>query len=496
MQNTPQIKLAIVAVSRNCFPIEVAKRRLAALMAECEKLKLDAFACGTIVETETGAMAALEEARAGGANAAVVYLGNFGPEGPLTIFAQKFDGPVMLCAAAEESGGDLVGGRGDALCGMLNAGYNLGLRNIRAHIPERPVGSPHELAARIARFVPVARVVCGLRNLKVFTFGPRPEDFFACNAPIKALYDLGVEVMENSELDLLQQFREAASSTSEVEAIAADMAKELGSGNTYPDLLPKQASLELALLRFMEKNLGSRKFGVFADKCWPAFEKEFGFAPCYVNSRLAGRGIPVACEVDIYGAVSEYLAQLSSDRAATLLDINNSVPADLLPAGAASFEGATPADLFMGFHCGNTPKSCMKSCKMNYQIIMHRVMEDPKLPPNISRGTLEGELRPGEATIFRLQGMAGGGVSSYIAEGQILDIDPRSFGAIGIVAIPNFLRFYRHVLIGRQFPHHTAVSFAHSGSVLFDALKLLGVENINIPLLAGSRYPSENPFEG
>jgi L-fucose isomerase-like protein len=210
---------------------------------------------------------------------------------------------------------------------------------------------------------------------------------------------------------------------------------------------------------------------------------------------LAGHGIPVACEVDIYGAVSEYLAQLSSDHAATLLDINNSVPADMLPGGTASFQGATPADLFMGFHCGNTPKSCMKNCAMNFQIIMHRLMEDPKQPPNISRGTLEGALRPGEATIFRLQGLAGGGLASYIAQGHILDIDPRSFGGIGIVAIPDFLRFYRHVLIGRQFPHHTAVSFAHSGAVLFDALKLLGVSEINIPLPAGTRYPGENPFE-
>lgn len=42
-----------------------------------------------------------------------------------------------------------------------------------------------------------------MNNLKVITFGPRPQDFFACNAPIKGLYELGIEVEENSELDLL-----------------------------------------------------------------------------------------------------------------------------------------------------------------------------------------------------------------------------------------------------------------------------------------------------
>ena len=44
-------------------------------------------------------------------------------------------GIVKMCirdrvvAAAEETGDDLVGGRGDAYCGVLNASYNLKLRN-------------------------------------------------------------------------------------------------------------------------------------------------------------------------------------------------------------------------------------------------------------------------------------------------------------------------------------------------------------------------------
>ena len=45
-----------------------------------------------------------------------------------------------------------------------------------------------------------------------------------------------------------------------------------------------------------------------ANKCWPAFQTQFGFVPCYVNSRLTARwAIPIACEVDIWGAVSEYI---------------------------------------------------------------------------------------------------------------------------------------------------------------------------------------------
>ena len=62
------------------------------------------YACKTIIENEKDALAALDEVADAGANAAVIYLGNFGPEGPLAIFA----------AAIRRPGDGLRGGRGDA----------------------------------------------------------------------------------------------------------------------------------------------------------------------------------------------------------------------------------------------------------------------------------------------------------------------------------------------------------------------------------------------
>lgn len=494
LMNSPEVKLAIVGVSRDCFPVELVRRRLAALVGACEAAGQPVVACKTIVENEAGAGAALDELAAKGANAAVIYLGNFGPEGPLAIFAQRFAGPVMICGASEETKEDLIGGRGDAYCGMLNAAYNLGLRGVRVYIPQMPVGLPEELAPKIWHFATVARIVIGVRDLKIFGFGPRPQDFFACNAPIKPLYDLGVEVMENSELDLLTLYNEVDPSDPDIAPIVKEMTEELGSGNAYPDLLPKLARFELVLMRFHAANLGSRKYGVFANKCWPAFEKAFGFVPCYVNSRMAGKGIPISCEVDIYGALSEYMCQLATDSPATLLDINNTVPPDMI-ADIKDTAGVDDRDLFMGFHCGNTPCCHLERCAIKYQLIMHRLMEDTSKPPDITRGTLEGRLKPGPATFFRLQGDVDNKLISYAAEGCILDVDPRSFGGIGVFAIPNFARFYRHVLIGKRFPHHGAVAFAHAGKALFDAVKLLGVDDINTPKPAGVLYEGENPFE-
>jgi L-fucose isomerase-like protein len=486
------VKLGIAAVSRDCFPVDLSRKRRRLVVRECRARKIPVIEIQTIIQGEKDVHQALEEIGAKKVNALAIYLGNFGPEGPTTLLAQKFDGPVMFAAAAEETQEDLFQGRGDALCGLLNASYNIGLRRLNPYIPEYPVGGAEEVAGMIAGFLPVARVILGLRRLKVFSFGPRPQDFLACNAPVKPLYDLGVEIMENSELDLYDIFQ-AAKGSPKIRATAREMRAELGPGLAYPDLIEKLAQYEVALLKFMEDQIGASGYGVFANKCWPAFEKYFGFVPCYVNSRLAARGIPVACEVDIYGALSEYMATCATGLPATILDVNNSVPRDMHEASRKKIGSYKPTDLFMGFHCGNTPSVYLIGGALKYQLIMHRLMEGDK-EPEITRGTMEGRIRPGGITIFRLQSTADTKLRSYVAEGEVLDVDPKSFGGIGVFAIKEMGRFYRHVLIEKRFPHHTAIAFRPAGKTLHAAARMLGVEEVYFNQPAGMLYPGENPF--
>ena len=488
--NRPEVKLGIIAVSRDCFPINLSMNRRAAVVKAFGK---GLYECPVTVENETDALKALEDVAKAGCNALVVFLGNFGPETPETLIAQRFDGPVMYTSAAEGDG-DLINGRGDAYCGMLNCSYNLGMRHIRAYIPEYPCATAQEASDQIRRFVPIARAIIGIRNLKIITFGPRPQDFFACNAPIKGLYELGVEIEENSELDLLVSYNEHAGDK-RIKAVCDDMAEELGvSGNNYPELLPRMAQFELTLLDWAEGHKGARKYVAFADKCWPAFPKQFGFEPCFVNSRLASRGIPVSCEVDIYGALSEYIGSCVTEDAVTLLDINNSVPASLYEKSIKGSFDYRLTDTFMGFHCGNTP-----SCKMcsdravKYQLIQNRLLENGGTP-DFTRGTLEGDIAASDITFYRLQCDSEGVLRSYIAQGEVLPVRTGSFGGIGVFAIPEMGRFYRYVLIGNRFPHHGAVAFDHCGKALFEVFKYLGVENIDYNRPAGNLYPYENPF--
>ena len=490
MKNIPDVKLGLIAVSRDCFPIALSEKRRAAIKAAYAG---DLYECPVTVENELDMLKALADVNEHGCNALVVFLGNFGPETPETLIAKNFDGPCMFVAAAEGDG-DLINGRGDAYCGMLNCSYNLGMRHLKGYIPEYPVGTAEDITKMIADFVPIARAVIGVKNLKIITFGPRPQDFFACNAPIKGLYELGVEVEENSELDLLVSYKEHAGDP-RIPAVCDEMAAEMGEGRFYPDLGERMAQFELTLLDWAENHKGSRKYVAFADKCWPAFPSQFGFEPCYVNSRLAARGIPVACEVDIYGALSEYIGACVSGDAVTLLDINNSVPAQMWEEQIRGKHNYALTDTFMGFHCGNTPacKLCADRA-VKYQLIQHRLLEPQGSDPDFTRGTLEADIAPSDITFYRLQCDSEGNLRSYIAQGEVLPVKTGSFGGIGVFAIHEMGRFYRHVLIQKRYPHHGAVAFGHYGKALFEVFKFLGVQDIAYNQPKSLPYPTENPW--
>ncbi len=245
--NIPEVRLGIVAVSRDCFPIALSTRRRQNIVTACKTKGFEPYECSVTVENETDMLKAVEEVKAAGCNALTVFLGNFGPETPETLIAKYFDGPVMYVAAAEGDG-DMINGRGDAYCGMLNCSYNLGMRHLKAYIPEYPVGTAEELADKIAEFLPIARAV------------------------------LGVKVEENSELDLLVAYKEHADDP-RIPEVCADMAAEMGEGKYYPDLLARMAQFELTLLDWAEAHKGSKKYVAFADKCWPASRPSSALSP-------------------------------------------------------------------------------------------------------------------------------------------------------------------------------------------------------------------------
>ena len=96
MTNIPQVKLGIVAVSRDCFPIGLSQSRRAAVVAACAQKGLEVYEAQTTVENEKDMLAAVEEVTKAGCNALTVFLGNFGPETPKPSSPSTLTAPACL----------------------------------------------------------------------------------------------------------------------------------------------------------------------------------------------------------------------------------------------------------------------------------------------------------------------------------------------------------------------------------------------------------------
>jgi len=480
---SPKVKIGLVSASRNCFPRELAQRRTDALAQALSKTGTEFFTPSgksAIIEDRADAEEAARQMREAGCDAAVLYLGNFSPEIEDAYFVKKFGAITMLIAAAEESAESVFAARGDALCGLVSATLAIEKRGLskRVYIPENPLVDAARGAAEIAKFARIASIFKGVSNATIGLFGPRPRDFESCNYNTASLSSIGVEV---EELGLFDLEEEIARIRKDEKSSASPNAKDmlLSNAEVPSDLLERLSVYERALLNFRE----SKKLSGAATQCWSRQERCCGHVPCFVNARLAQKGFPVACENDAYSLVAELVCQYASDSAAAMLDINHTIPADMLLG-----ESVSPDDVVGLFHCGNVAPKAVRNPSVRHQLIMARLMEAGKAP-DITRGTLEGTIKPSPITLFQIHG-SGDKLRAYVCEGEFLDVDPRTFGSVGVAHVRGFMRFYRHCILGK-FHHHAAVAFSHCGGEIFEALKLLGVSEIYTP---SDRYAGENIF--
>ena len=495
MNNLPGVKLGVIVGSTDWMPTEVAVENRRALM-ETYRGKYgadDIYECAVcITDKEINIKRAMREIKKAECTAVCVYYANYGPESAGTLFAQEFDGPVMFMAAAEEGKEPYIRDRKDALSGFINACYALKLRSTKVYVPSRPVGTYEECAEMLHEFISIARTLLAVRDLKVISIGPRPSSYLASNAPNHLLYDIGIDISEYSELELFDSFKRHADDK-RIENTVADMQRELDEVKT-PEILPSLAQYELTVDDWIRNHKGSRKYVTLTSTCWPAFPMNFGFVPCYVNSRITQKRYPVACEVDVYGAVSEFIGQCVSDDVVTILNINNNVPDDIYERKirGREFNGRKYAkgDLFLGYHCGVTPSSRLTKCRLDHHFVNHQLVGEEQ-----SKGTVQGNLISGPVTIFRLQGMRDNKLRAYVAQGQILPVSMDTYGGQGIIAVPEMERFIRNVVLEKQYPNHCAVIFGHYGRALTAILRQLGIEEIDYNHPESAPYVNESIFD-
>ena len=494
MKNIPEVKLGIVVGSTDWLPAEIAvENRKKLVELYMEKYDVDSiYECSIcLTDNEVNIKRAMRELEKAECNAVCLYFANYGPESAGTLFAQEFDGPVMMIAASEEGEEPYGRDRKDAMSGFINACYALKLRGTRVYIPDKPVGTFSECVDTIHEFIAIARTLLATKDLKVISFGPRPSSYLAASAPNHLLYDIGVEISEYSELELFDSFKKHEEDK-RIEKIVTEMSSELDEIKTH-DILPKLAQYELTIEDWIRNHKGNRKYVALTSTCWPAFPVNFGFVPCYVNSRITEKGFPISCEVDVYGALSEYIGQCISNDVVTILNINNNIPVDVyekkIKNKAFNGKNYDIKDLFLGYHCGVTAPCKLIDRKLEYHFVNHQLIGEEQ-----SKGTIQGTVIPGAITLFRIQGMRDGKLRAYVAQGQILPVTMDTYGGRAIIAIPEMARFFRNVVLEKQFPNHCAVIFGHYAKELFSVSRMLGIEEIDFNHPSNMPYENENAF--
>ena len=72
-ENIPNVKLGLIAVSRDCFPRTLSEMRRANIAKACEG---GVYECPVTVENENDMLKAVADVNAAGCNALVVFLGS------------------------------------------------------------------------------------------------------------------------------------------------------------------------------------------------------------------------------------------------------------------------------------------------------------------------------------------------------------------------------------------------------------------------------------
>ena len=485
-----KVVLGIAGASRSCFPkagflhrLETLVRLLNAKFAENPDVEIvcniDAF------QDVAGAQAAARYLISKGVNAVVLFGINFTDEQADVEFvrAMKAAGiKVMLIGAAEESKDSITPksdgtcGRGDYKCGLLSENYGMMTAGFRPgmdyYIPPEPVGTPDELVPWVEHFIGVIATYLAMTKASVGVIGGRPNDFVTCETR-ESIRLFGPNLTHLKYPDLMAAIAEAKKPENRtlVDAVFASMKEELGEGGqgeVTDELLRSMAEYEVALKALIAKH-GLTCAG---QECWPLFEGLAGFVPCYVMSRLDAQGIPVVCEGDGNGAWTQVGAQAASNKGATMLDFNHSISADLLVGTGVAKKNAGGL-----FHCGRTCKDCLKegAC-LKFQLIMASLM-----PKERTWGTMEGTIKPGPVTVVRVHHhpsppeFGGGHYQAFVVEGEIMDLDPSTFGGTGILKFEGLDKFYRDVMLEHGFPHHVILCFGHCGKILIDALTMMGM---------------------
>ncbi|HUT74349.1 MAG TPA: hypothetical protein VM221_05905 [Armatimonadota bacterium] len=312
----------------------------------------------------------------------------------------------------------------DSWCGQFMLTSAMKRRGIKyEHIPtcfpEEPVFAEH--AARFARACAAHQAFHGARFGQI---GARPEEFESVWWDEASLQKRFHQTIVPVDLDEAWSRAEAIPANArQTVALVRKLKRALGPCDAPPEALTNMARVELAL----EQLAREKELVALGVNCWTRVQERLGVSVCGVLGRLTDKGLPCACEVDMYGAVSMWAAYTAAlDRVAPhFIDWTELHP--------------ERDNVWLAWHCGNCPTSlCESGCAP-------ALRDHSILPVKPSHGTVEFRMKPGPVTCMRLVEYDGE-FTMFIGRGEVVAIEPFTRGSYGWVQVGDVMDWERKMV--------------------------------------------------
>ncbi len=355
--------------------------------------------------------------------------------------------PIVLWTLREPAvdGGRL---RLNSLTGAYSAANTI--RALRAEPFLYVLGAPGEQAVRdaLAAAICAARLKLQMQSLRMAAVGHTPEGFGfgrALDNELRGVFGVRLECIEARELiDTARGYTEAQ--TQEYLALAETRLRGL-------DEIPLQNRTDFArLYRAYREYTEQNGIEALASRCWPDFFTAFGTPVCAVLSILNDLGVAAACEGDVYGALSMYLAMQATGQPAFFGD-------------PVSLDEAENTLTF--WHCG------MAACALARPDTgaCTGVHCNRRIGP-----TMEFGCRPAPAvTVFRIGRKPDGGFRFLVARGQALDKPKQFYGTSVAVQLQAPVRTLVEQTVRAGWEPHFAVAYGDAARALAALGDMLGL---------------------
>lgn len=361
---------------------------------------------------------------------------NFGSEEAVALLAKKLNVPVLLWGPRDTTFPERMT---DSQCGMFAT--SMALQRCRVpftYIENCSMDDP-ALERGLSKFIRVSSVVKAFRNLRIAQISMRPQNFLSVRYNENELMEkFGIEIVAVDTIELKNTYDLYFKERPElVETRLAEYA-HVDTAAMNSQRLRRSIALELAL----EHIAVAHNCNGMACQCFELFEPMLDIWPCQAFANLTQRGLPVACETDVLGAITSVLLQAAVRNNGTtfLTDLTVRHPTD------------SNAELL--WHCGVFPTSLAKDGKGNMR----------------SMCIGEYELKPGHLTLARLGGMDG--KYSLFADEASTTAGPETDSTYVWAKMDNWPKWEEKFIYG-PYIHHVSGAYGEYAEILHEACKYL-----------------------